>query len=461
MKNASIQTGIAARVGGVTLASRVIGLVRVVTIAAVLGTTHLGDAFQSANAMSNVLFELLAAGALSAVLVPAFVRIRESDGDGAADHLAGSLLTLAMIILGTITLAAMVGAPLIARLLTSGVPMSVRGAQRELVTFLLFWFLPQTLLYVWGAIATGLLHARRRFLAVAAAPIGNTIVTIGALIGFRASVGDATGLDLSADERMWLVLAGTGGVVAFVATIVIAAQRSGARLRLRRDWRSPQLRALLADAAWGVVLHAAGGAFLLAAMVVGNSVAGGAVAYQTAFVFFLAPYAVLCQPIQTVVQPELASDMASQRHAEAALRIRAALIRTVVLALGASLIGAALAAPAMAIVPLERVDDALLAAALVTLLVGLCGYSVFLLLARASYALGDARTPSLVVLVATALGIASLVLVAPQVHGTARVAAVGLAHSLTYVIAALAMFVHLRRSLQDAPPRQTNSTVAA
>ena len=44
-----------------------------VVIAAVLGTTFLGNAFQASNSVSNVLFELLAAGALSAVLVPTFV----------------------------------------------------------------------------------------------------------------------------------------------------------------------------------------------------------------------------------------------------------------------------------------------------------------------------------------------------------------------------------------------------
>ena len=42
----------------------------VLVIAAVLGTTYLGNTFQAANSVSNVLFELLAAGALSAVLAP-------------------------------------------------------------------------------------------------------------------------------------------------------------------------------------------------------------------------------------------------------------------------------------------------------------------------------------------------------------------------------------------------------
>ena len=59
--------------GIATAASRSIGFVRVLVVAAVLGTTYLGNAYQSTNSVSNVLFELIAAGALSAVLVPTFV----------------------------------------------------------------------------------------------------------------------------------------------------------------------------------------------------------------------------------------------------------------------------------------------------------------------------------------------------------------------------------------------------
>ena len=58
--------------GIATAASRSIGFVRVLVVAAILGTTYLGNAYQSSNSVSNVLFELIAAGALSAVLVPTF-----------------------------------------------------------------------------------------------------------------------------------------------------------------------------------------------------------------------------------------------------------------------------------------------------------------------------------------------------------------------------------------------------
>src|SRR5690606_8076179 len=88
--------------GAITAVSRVIGFVRVLVIAGVLGTTFLGNAFQAANSFSNVLFELLAAGALSAVLVPAFVGLLEQGDDEAAESVAGGVLGAALVGLGAV-----------------------------------------------------------------------------------------------------------------------------------------------------------------------------------------------------------------------------------------------------------------------------------------------------------------------------------------------------------------------
>jgi putative peptidoglycan lipid II flippase len=83
--------------GGVTAVSRVAGFARVLVIAGVLGTTYLGNTFQAANSVSNVLFELLAAGALSAVLVPTFVSLIDTGDDREAERLANGLLGYALV----------------------------------------------------------------------------------------------------------------------------------------------------------------------------------------------------------------------------------------------------------------------------------------------------------------------------------------------------------------------------
>ena len=87
----------AAGMGVATAVSRSFGFVRILMIAAVLGTTYLGNTYQASNSFSNVLFELLAAGALSAVLVPTFVELIDAGDEPEAERLAGNVLGRALI----------------------------------------------------------------------------------------------------------------------------------------------------------------------------------------------------------------------------------------------------------------------------------------------------------------------------------------------------------------------------
>ena len=58
----------------VTVLSRATGFARTVVLVAVVGTSFLGNTYQLANTVPNLLFELFAAGALQAVLIPHLVR---------------------------------------------------------------------------------------------------------------------------------------------------------------------------------------------------------------------------------------------------------------------------------------------------------------------------------------------------------------------------------------------------
>src|SRR3712207_154983 len=109
----------AAGMGLATAVSRVLGAVRVLVIASVLGATVLGNVFQSSNALSTVLFELLAAGALSAVLVPSFVELLDRGDQQAAERLAGGILGRALLALGLVSAVGVLLAPLLAALLTT------------------------------------------------------------------------------------------------------------------------------------------------------------------------------------------------------------------------------------------------------------------------------------------------------------------------------------------------------
>jgi putative peptidoglycan lipid II flippase len=434
--------------GAIAAVSRAVGFVRVLVVAAVLGTTYLGNAFQAANSVSNVLFELLAAGALSAVLVPAFVDLLDAGDDAGAEDVASGVLGVAVAVLGAVSVLGIAFAPLLARALTVGVPAAGAAEQRELVTFLLRFFVPQVVLYAAGTIATAVLYAKRRFAITAAAPIGNTLVMVACLIAFRASAGARPGFDLSSADRWWLVAAGTGGVVAFVGSLLLACRATGFRLRPRWPGGDERVRAVLRHSGWGVVLHTGAGLLLGGAIVAGGAVAGGVVAYQVAWVFFLAPYAILAQPIHTAILPELVVEARDEDLERFRASIRWSLERMALLVLPVTAGLMALALPAMRVVSFGEVGadgPGLLAAALAALAVGLLPYGAFLLLARAYYALGDSRTPGLASVAVATVGVVIMAVGAVTTDGSARIAVLGIGHSVAYLLGAAGLGLGLAR----------------
>src|SRR5258707_10543700 len=93
-----------------TLASRLLGFVRDAMIAALLGAGPVADAFLVAFQLINVVRRLLSEGALNAALVPAWLRLRDTEGDLAARGFAGRVL-------GTVSAAMIVVAALIGLLM--------------------------------------------------------------------------------------------------------------------------------------------------------------------------------------------------------------------------------------------------------------------------------------------------------------------------------------------------------
>ncbi len=441
-------TRAAAGMGVATAASRFIGFARILVIAAVLGTTYLGNAYQSSNAVSNVLFELLAAGALSAVLVPTFVELLDRDDQAEAERLAGRLLGVALIALGVVAIVGILAAPWIADLLTTGVPNdAIAAQQRDLSTFLLRFFVPQILLYAIGAVSVAVLYAKRRLAVTAMAPIGLTVIVVAAMGLFRAVAGPDPGLDLTTGERLILALGGTLGVAAFVGIPTVALHRSGFRLRPRLGRHDAAVRDVLGRSGWAVFQHSMIGMLLLAAIIVGNTVEGGTLAYQVAWVFFLAPYAVLAQPIHTAILPDLTRQAKDPEHFASSLRWALDAMAVLIVPVSGALV--ALALPIMRVAAFGQATTAggvgLLAMALATFAVGLYTYSTFLLFARAYYALGDSRTPALVAVISAVAGIGVMVLGGLLTSGRTTVAFLGLGHSLAYAVGAVVLWLGLAR----------------
>ncbi|MET0895199.1 MAG: lipid II flippase MurJ [Acidimicrobiia bacterium] len=444
-------TRAATRMSVATFTSRGIGFVRVFAIAAILGTTYLGNTYQSSASVSNVLFELLAAGALSAVLVPTFVSFLEGGEKRRAEDLAGGMLGLGLLAMGVVSVIGMILAPQIARLLSSGAPtQEISDQQVHLATFWLYFFIPQVCFYVVGTVATGLLFAKRQYVITAVAPIANTVFVVASLVVFWLVAGTEPGLDLTLTEKWILGIGGLLGVIGYVGVPVVGALRAGFRFRPSLRVRDPDVRRMLKLSAWAVFQHGGVGVLLLASIVMGNQVAGGVVAYQFAFVAFLAPYAILAEPIQATTLTEVSLDASRGDLAAFADRVRWALNTTAMLVLPVSAALVALAKPMMEVLAVGDNRADLYAAALGSLGIGLFTYCTFLLLARCSYALGDSRTPALVAFATAAIGALSMVVAGLLVRdGAAKVVVLGLGHSLAYFLGTVVMWIVLRRRLRQ------------
>src|SRR5580704_1160645 len=166
-----------------TMISRFTGVLRGVTIAAVLGVTYFANTYQFTNSLPNLIFYGLLAGALfSSILVPALVPHLDSGDTQAAARTAGGLLGVAM--LGTLILVpvAALGTPFLLRLGSIGAVNPVAAQNQERIGgVLILLLLPQIALYAVVGTATAVMNAHRRFALASAAPALENLGTIAVL----------------------------------------------------------------------------------------------------------------------------------------------------------------------------------------------------------------------------------------------------------------------------------------
>ncbi|MEO7836089.1 MAG: lipid II flippase MurJ [Acidimicrobiales bacterium] len=450
-------------VSGWNALSRLSGFVRVLAVGGAVGTTFLGNTYQSANLVSTVIFELLAAGLLSAPLVPAFVKLLDADRVDEAEGLAGSLLGVALVGLGGLALLLAGGGQLVMRVLTVGVAdPAVRDAEVRLGAFLLWFFLPQMLLYAAGAVATALLNAQRRFAAAAFAPLVNNLVVVATMAAFVVvRRGEPPTLELEVVPRLVLAVGTTAGVLAMTVVPLVALARTGLTLRPRFSFSDPSFRAVAREGRWVAAVLAGAQVLIGVTLVLSNQVPGGVVAYQIAFTFFLLPFALIAHPVLTVLHPRLSTHAAAEQWDDFTADVADAVRRVLLVVIPAGAVLAVLGGPALRLARFGALDGRgaeLVARVLAAYALGLGGYAVFQLLARASTAAGNARLPALVGLGVAGVGALLMVAASALVSGSDQVVVLGLVHSLVVTAGAAGLFALLRRRL--GRPLHVGATLA-
>src|ERR1700729_1200877 len=196
-----------------TVVSRVTGVLRGITIAAVLGATYFANTYQFTNSLPNLIFYGLLAGSLfSSLLVPALVKHIDAGDARAAERVAGGLMGVALLATLVVLPAAALLTPLLRKLGPCGSASAAAHGQAAAAPILVLLLLPQVPLYAFIGKSSAVMNAHRRFALAAAAPalenLG-TIVVLGIvwLKYAQAAQQDSTPLSL-------LILLGAGTTAA-------------------------------------------------------------------------------------------------------------------------------------------------------------------------------------------------------------------------------------------------------
>ena len=433
-----------------TALSRLTGFLRLAAMAYAIGITEsrLADAYNIANITPNILYELALGGILTSVVVPVLVEWLHAAGPQAAWEVARRLLTIAVVVLTAIAVLAIVLAPWIVDLYTSGVPAAEREAVRDLATFFLRWFMPQIVFYGIGAIATGLLNAHRRFAVPMFAPVANNLIAIGTFALF-AALSPASGELVTETQRLVLAIGTTLGVVAMTVALWPSLRATGFRFAWRLDRRHEAVRTIARLASWVAVYVGANQLGYLVVLVLAARVQGGYTAYAAAFILFQLPHSIFAVSIFTALLPAMSSRW-SAGDVEGFRRLLGQGLRTTaVIVVPAALGYLVLARPIVRLLLEHGVAGAasgeVVAEILVLFAVGLFPFSAFQLLLRAFYAMQDTRTPALVNVGAVGLNVVADLLFFFTFDLGVRGLALG--HAVSYVAGSLALLLVLRRRL--------------
>ncbi len=325
-------------IAGLTLAARILGFGRSLVFSKTVGDTCLGDVYNAANALPNVLFDVVAGGVLAGVVVPVVARHVAAGRRAAAADTVSALLTWTLLVLTPAGVAALVGARAYAEVFAKADCAGSAGV----LAGLLVVFVPQVWLYGLAVVSAGVLQAHERFLAAALAPLLSSIVVIAAYLWFALVAEPAAPYDLARLTATDLAALGwgtTAGVLALAACTLIPLGRLGLKLR-------PRLRFAAGDRAAILAIGFAGLAGLLlqqlSILVINWSAQrsddqGALTRFTWANAIYLLPYAVLVAPLLQLAFPRLAA--AAERGPAELQRVLAGLAPPLI---GLAWLGAAL-----------------------------------------------------------------------------------------------------------------------
>jgi len=426
--------------------SRILGLAREVVIGARFGASAELDAYLAAFRLPDVLYQLIAGGALGSAFIPTFTRYLTANDRIGAWRLASSIINIVTLLLASAAVLATIFAPiLVAAIIAPGFDPSTQALTVSLMRVMLI----APVIFGASGVIMGALNAQQHFLLPAIAPIVyNLAIIVGALI--LAPTLGATGLAIG-------VVAGAAG---HLLIQMPALRRFGVRYFPILDVRDPgvqQVARLMGPRVLGLAIVQLN--FLVNTNLASRLGEGAVSALNYAWLLMLLPQGVFAQSIATAAFPTFAAQAARDQIDEMRRALSGALRATLFLSLPAAVGLIILREPLVQLLFQRGEFTAASTQAVATTLqffaLGLAAHSALEIVTRAFYALHDTRTPVIAGAAAVGLNvILSLLLIDSLAQG-----GLALANSIATTIETLALAWLIRKRLNGIEGRRVGNAL--
>jgi len=463
-------------VAGGLVFSNLTGFLARILIARAFGTGAENDAFRAAFRIPDLLYTLLAGGALGSAFIPTFTTYLATGYAAHAWALARAVAIRVFLVLGAVALVVMALAPLVIR---AGIVPGFASEQADLTAALMRIMLVSTVIFSVSGLLMGVLQSNGTFLAAALAPsLYNLGMIIGAsLLNGFGIYGLAYGVVLGALLHLAVQLPALRGVLKETTddrrpTTDPQPAVGGGQSSVVGRPSSPtattlpslstdlnQILRLMGPRVLG--LGAVQVNFIVNTRLASQMQTGAVSALDTAFAIMILPLAAIAQSIGTALFPEISKHAARGEKAEFAQAVVKALNVTLALSAPAALGLALLGEPLIRILFQRGAFDAqsthYVAVALAWFALGLIGHAALELVARAFYALKDSARPAMLSALSMVLNVILSVLFSRlfAAWGWLPFGGLALALSLSTLIEVIVLFVLLERRAPEISLRPT------
>jgi putative peptidoglycan lipid II flippase len=446
-----------ARAAGLIMAlfvvSRVLGLLREMVISYQFGTGGDLDAYLAAFRLPDILFQIVAGGALASAFIPTFTTLLARQDDRGAWRLASAIINLVLILTSIFAILAALLAPwLVSTIIAPGF-----DAQRQALTVdLMRLMLITPVIFGVSGVFMGILNAQQHFLLPALAPI---LYNLGIILGAVILAPDMGVMGLA----MGVVAGALGHLLIQIPGLIRYGLRYTPTLGLQ-DRSVREVGRLMLPRMVG--LAAVQINFLVNTILASGLVAGSLAAINFAWLLMLLPQGVFAQSIATAAFPTFSTQAAKGQVAQMRSTLSATLRAILYLALPAAVGLIVLRKPLVQLIfqrgAFTETSTEMVAWALAFFALGLPAHAVVEVVVRAFYALHDTKTPVMVGIGAMVLNvILSLVfIVVFEALGWMPLGGLALSNSLATTVEMAVLLAIIRRRLDGLEGRRMLASLA-